>query len=344
VSAGPWPKVNIVINNFNYAEFLPDSIESALSQTYPSCSVTVVDDGSTDESSEVLARFADRAVVVHAVHGGQASALNEGWNRCHGTYVLFLDADDTLRADVVSRAVAAFAQNGRASKVQFPLEYVDAKGGSLGRQVPKRGVAIPNGNLRDAVLRHGDDIAWSPMSGNVFSSEFLRSVMPIPVSDYREIGADLYLNNLAPLYGAIVSLAEPGGAYRIHARNSHFAPDLDIARTSRLIALTRTTHRHMRRHATSLGLRLPAGGIGSESLMLIAHTLVLQRLPDGRARPSRTDAMRVALKGVRVALRRSDRPWRVRAMFIAWFLAMALAPRGIATRLANQFTKLSIGA
>jgi glycosyltransferase involved in cell wall biosynthesis len=66
VSAGPWPKVNIVINNFNYAEFLPDSIESALSQTYPSCSVTVVDDGSTDESSEVLARFADRVVVVHA--------------------------------------------------------------------------------------------------------------------------------------------------------------------------------------------------------------------------------------------------------------------------------------
>jgi hypothetical protein len=258
--------------------------------------------------------------------------------------VLFLDADDTLRVDVVLRAVAAFVQDASASKVQFPLEYVNAKGGSLGRQVPKRGVALPNGDLRDTVLRHGDDIAWSPMSGNVYSSDFLRSVMPIPVADYGEIGADLYLNNLAPLYGAIVSLAEVGGTYRIHARNSHFTPELDIARTSRLIALTRTTHGHMQRHATMLGLQVPAAGIGSDSLMLSAHKLVLRRLSGDRARPSRTEAMRVALNGVRVALRRSDRPRQIRAMFIAWFLAMALAPQGIATRLANQFAKKSIGA
>src|SRR5687767_6244059 len=51
------PLVSVLINNFNYARFLPDAIESALNQTYPAIEVIVVDDGSTDESAAVIQRF-----------------------------------------------------------------------------------------------------------------------------------------------------------------------------------------------------------------------------------------------------------------------------------------------
>ena len=58
------PLVSIVVNNYNYARFLRDAVMSALAQTYPRVEVIVVDDGSTDESREVIASFGDSVVPV----------------------------------------------------------------------------------------------------------------------------------------------------------------------------------------------------------------------------------------------------------------------------------------
>jgi glycosyltransferase involved in cell wall biosynthesis len=56
--------VDIVISNHNYGDFLMDAIESACNQTHPNVNVVVVDDGSTDDSREVLRRYRGRATVV----------------------------------------------------------------------------------------------------------------------------------------------------------------------------------------------------------------------------------------------------------------------------------------
>jgi len=86
-------RVDIVVDNFNYGRFLGEAIDSALAQTHPHVGVIVVDDGSTDESRNVLARYDDRIDVVLKENGGQASALNAGLARCSGDAVIFLDAD-----------------------------------------------------------------------------------------------------------------------------------------------------------------------------------------------------------------------------------------------------------
>ena len=89
-------KVSIVINNFNYARFVTAAVESALGQNYPNCEVIVVDDGSTNDSRELLERFAGRVQLVFKENGGQASAMNTGFRAAHGALIVFLDSDDAL--------------------------------------------------------------------------------------------------------------------------------------------------------------------------------------------------------------------------------------------------------
>ena len=71
-------RVSIIINNYNYGQYLGSAISSALSQSYSSVEVIVVDDGSTDNSQEVIGNYTKSIVPVVKPNGGQGSAFNEG--------------------------------------------------------------------------------------------------------------------------------------------------------------------------------------------------------------------------------------------------------------------------
>ena len=78
------PSASIVINNFNYGRYLGESIESALKQNHPRIEVIIVDDGSTDNSREVIKAFGNRVKAVLKPNGSQASAINEGFKAAIG--------------------------------------------------------------------------------------------------------------------------------------------------------------------------------------------------------------------------------------------------------------------
>src|SRR5687767_6151914 len=86
------PLVSIIIDNYNYARFLPAAIDSALGQTYPNTEVIVVDDGSTDTSREVIRSYGGRVVPVLKENGGMMSAYNAGFSVSRGEVVVFLDS------------------------------------------------------------------------------------------------------------------------------------------------------------------------------------------------------------------------------------------------------------
>src|SRR4051812_11797773 len=90
------PLASIIINNYNYALYLAAAIESALEQAYPNCEVVVVDDGSTDDSRQIIESYGSQITAIYKANGGQASALNAGFFASEGQIVLFLDADDVL--------------------------------------------------------------------------------------------------------------------------------------------------------------------------------------------------------------------------------------------------------
>jgi glycosyltransferase involved in cell wall biosynthesis len=104
-SAAP---VDAIITSHNYGRFLAEAIESVLGQTYPNLSILVVDDGSTDETAEVAARYADRGVrYLYQPHGGgPGRARNAGFQATSAPLVAFLDADDAWLPNRVAAGVA----------------------------------------------------------------------------------------------------------------------------------------------------------------------------------------------------------------------------------------------
>lgn len=210
------PLVSIIIDNYNYGRFLKDAIETALAQTYRSTEVIVVDDGSTDNSKEVMANYGDRILSVLKENAGQASAFNAGFGMSRGDILLFLDSDDTLLSGAVATAVSFFIDAGFV-KVQWPLWEIDERGDKTGRIVP--GSPLVEGDLRDLVIRTGPTSASNaPTSGNAWSRKFLEKVFPVPEAEDKHC-ADAYLFTLAPLFGPIKSMLEPLGCYRVHQHN-----------------------------------------------------------------------------------------------------------------------------
>ena len=72
-------KVSIIINNFNYAEYLASCIESAVTQTYENVEVIVSDDGSTDNSRAIIESYGSSIIATFKFNGGQGSTLNAGY-------------------------------------------------------------------------------------------------------------------------------------------------------------------------------------------------------------------------------------------------------------------------
>ena len=79
--------VSIIVNNYNYGRFLGEAIDSALGQTYPRLEVIVVDDGSTDNSRDVISSYAGQLTALLKCNGGQASAFNAGFAASRGEVV-----------------------------------------------------------------------------------------------------------------------------------------------------------------------------------------------------------------------------------------------------------------
>ena len=107
------PTVSVVVRCHNYGRFLGEALDSLTRQRRPVDEIVVVDDGSTDETSQVLERFRERRpdVVVVTRHParGPARSFNDGVARSSGDLVLALDADDRIPPDYVEKLAAALA-------------------------------------------------------------------------------------------------------------------------------------------------------------------------------------------------------------------------------------------
>jgi glycosyltransferase involved in cell wall biosynthesis len=328
--------VDIVIDNYNYGRFLEAAIDSALAQDYPHSRVIVVDDGSTDNSREVISRFADRVTTVFKENGGQASAFNAGWRHCRGDAVIFLDSDDVLLPQAAERVATAFAATPRAVKVQCGMEVIDESGQPTGELKPAPHESLPGGDLRRSMLAFPFDLRRMATSANGFSTAALRRIMPVPEGEFAE-SADWYLQHLVPLLGDVVSLEDICVFYRVHGGNSYelARPVLDLNRVRKSVRYAAATRRHLRRLAGELGLGLPSGPV--LSVADLANRLISRKL-EPEAHPLPGDRVgKLAVGGTIAAVRRFDVRWPMKLMFIAWFAAMACAPRGAAKRLAEVF-------
>lgn len=120
------PKVSVVITCYKYANFLPFAIESVLNQSWRNVELVMVNDGSPDNTDEVMQRFKDdpRVVYVNQNNAGQAVAKNNGIRRATGQYIAFLDADDIWELDKLEKQLPLFS-DPQVGVVYGRVVYID---------------------------------------------------------------------------------------------------------------------------------------------------------------------------------------------------------------------------
>lgn len=330
-------RIDVVITSYDYAEYLPAAIDSALAQTHPDVRVVVVDDGSTDASPRIIGSYGDRVVPVLKQNAGQASAFNAGFAATDGDVVMFLDSDDILEPTIAARVAEALRAHPRAARIQWRMELADPDGHPTGFVVPAAHIPLPAGDMRRAELTFAFDIAWMATSGNAFPAWVLRELLPMPEPEYR-INADWYLQHLGALLGPVVSLEAVGALRRVHGANAYereATADLDLPHVRETIRAARTTRAELERFADARGLARRPGPILSVSEL--ANRMISLRLdPAGHPVPGDRRPALVA-DGTRAALRRFDLRPPLRAALAIWFALMAVAPRGLARRLGQSF-------
>lgn len=210
--------VTIIINNYNYGSFLKDAIESVIHQTYKNIEIIVVDDGSTDNSAEIVQEYAGENLVIPIIkkNGGQISACNAGYKESHGDIILFLDSDDVLLEDAVETVVKVW--NISNACIQTQLLICDTNLYPLGGVRPnEEAIFIPfkEKDMTEISLKNG---FYFPAltSGLFLSKSFLQNVMPLPE---KHVYIDNILATLAPLFGTVKTLGKVTGKYRIHQNN-----------------------------------------------------------------------------------------------------------------------------
>jgi hypothetical protein len=322
------PLCSIVVNNFNYARYLPQAIDSALAQTHPRTEVVVVDDASTDGSGDVIRAYGRRVIpVLQPRNGGQAAAMNAGFQASHGRIVFFLDADDYLYPGAAACVAAAFAPG--TSKVQFRLHIVDAEGRRIDL-FPAPEVRFDSGDVVPRLLATGR-YETTVTSGNAFRREVLERILPVPEADFR-ISADGYLVTVAPFFGPVVSIDEPQGGYRQHGGNRWASGDLSTLGDRLRRSLQHDEHKYRalaaRACASGVDLRTSPGLHDDQHLTTRIASLALDPFRHPYSRDSRT---MLALRGA-FASRQARLPWARRAILAAWFLAVGLLPRPLAAR------------
>lgn len=315
------PLVSIVIRNYNYAQFLQKCIDSALSQSYHSIEVIVVDDGSTDHSRQVISNYGDRVAAIFQENGGEESSCCSGFRASRGKIVIFLDADDMLRPGAAQAVVNAWTES--TSKVQFYLDWVDKSDRPLGKRWPS--FSMPRGDVMRFIRIYGF-YPSPPTTGNAFARFFLDEVLPTSNGPWtRHI--DTYLIALAPLYGEVTSLDQSLGYYRVHGKNmSGVGLDIDVLRIRRRLNYVFRAEDALRDHALRLGCPL----FGPLALNVPQHckARLLSLLIDRTGHPFPEDrAWRLVAAGVKSTWRYPHFSLWKRIYSTAGFPVFVLLPR-----------------
>jgi glycosyltransferase involved in cell wall biosynthesis len=145
--AGSDPLVSIVTPAYNQGPFLREAIESVLAQTYPAVEYLVIDDGSTDNTREVLGAYSGRIRWESQPNRGQAATLNRGWSMARGDLLGYLSADDALLPDAVEAAVRTLMGDHRLVAVYPDFYLIDQRSRVI------KEVRRPDFHYRDLVVR-----------------------------------------------------------------------------------------------------------------------------------------------------------------------------------------------
>ncbi len=123
------PKVSVIIPTYNYGKYIEKAIDSVFAQTYRDFEIIVVDDGSTDNTREIIeTRYKDKVRYFYQKNKGAPAARNKGIKESRGEYLAFLDADDWFAPENLKYKVKVLDNNTDIGWIYSDWYYIDEKG------------------------------------------------------------------------------------------------------------------------------------------------------------------------------------------------------------------------
>ena len=247
------PVVSIIVVNYNYGRFLAEAVESVFGQTYSNIECIIVDNASTDNSSEVISQlqhwFPAIKYLQREENSGQNIAARDGFDASQGEYIVFLDADDFLfpafvathifvhlslripvgltSSDMVqtcgSRVVVStcacvsdYVTSGKGRRPNLLRRIDDEIQGFWGISAPD---SVFDSRLHFVPPYQASSWPWAPTSGNCFRRDALRLFLNNPNLSKMRGGTDAYLLRGVSLLTGGVLIDMALAAYRVHGDN-----------------------------------------------------------------------------------------------------------------------------
>jgi glycosyltransferase involved in cell wall biosynthesis len=184
------PIVSVVITCYNYAHFLGKAVDSVTVQSFRDFEIIVVNDGSTDNTDEVMQGYSGDANLkyVSQKNAGQAIAKNVGIRNSSGEFIAFLDADDLWTKDKLEKQIPLFS-NPQVGVVYSGLQYIDELGQKLDDKRTRRYLVFRSGD----VTRYLFFDNFVPFSASIVRRQCFDKVGPFDESLSMGIDWDLWL-------------------------------------------------------------------------------------------------------------------------------------------------------
>ena len=228
------PLVSVLMANYNYGRYIGEALESVLRQTYPNFEVVVSDDGSIDDSCEVVGQYCDRDKRIRLLakeNGGQASALNAAYAASRGEIICLLDADDMFLPQKLEQVVGAFKKHGRSGACIHRLIKINKEGRAFSYPRPVR---LTEGWVGPQALRSGGYVRqFPPASGLSFRRPISDLLFPVHIRLRRLV--DAYLGSTAQFFTEMLAVKGVLAKLRIHGENITSAAVFTPATVSRLL-------------------------------------------------------------------------------------------------------------
>lgn len=202
--------VSIVVPAYNAQDYVAETIESLLAQTYKDLEIIVINDGSKDGTQKILEKYSDRVQVLQHENQGQAHTLNKGWAMAKGDLIGYLSADDIFYPDCIAELVAHLKTKPELVGVYPDYDLIDAKSRKL------KAIFAPEYSLTDLFFRG----ICAPGPGALFKKgAYLKTGGWNP--NFRQIpDYDFWLRLSA--HGPMERLSKSLAGFRVHPESQSF--------------------------------------------------------------------------------------------------------------------------
>lgn len=213
-------KTSCLISNYNYGKYLSEAISSAVNQTVKFDEIIIVDDASTDNSADIISKFAQEdnvKCIFKTQNQGQLSSFNEAFLAATGDIVFFLDADDIYRKEYLEEALIFYKRHTECDFMFCAYEKFGAESGVF--KAKEVDLDLGYSVIKTLCTREWIGSITSTLS---MRNSVLNKVLPIPHTEDWRVRADDCLVWGASLVGAKkFYLSKPLVKYRIHQSNNY---------------------------------------------------------------------------------------------------------------------------